>query len=267
MMIPDAAFILYIIFIFAIGLAAGSFANVCIYRMPRDESVSVPRSHCPACNRTIAWYDNIPVLSFILLGGKCRHCGARISYQYPLIELLTGILFVLVALRFPVGPLVAAYLCMTFILVVVTVIDYYHQIIPDEFSYALIVLGILSSVFNASLGGNWLSRLLLSLAGIVVGGGILLFFGYLGKLVFHQEAMGGGDVKQLAGIGALLGWQKALSTLVLASILGSAVGLSLIFTKRMQRRDYLPFGPFLAAAAYASLFLPEPALLLRYLYR
>jgi leader peptidase (prepilin peptidase) / N-methyltransferase len=248
----------YFTTIFCLGLILGSFANVCIHRIPRDQSVVLPRSHCPQCNTLIAWYDNIPVLSYFILSAKCRHCGTKISFQYPLIELLSGILFLLLAIKYPFDPAIFLYLYFAFVLLVISGIDFFWQIIPDFFSLSLIVVGIAASAFNPELGLNPKARILNSIIGMLTGGGILLIMGFLGQLVFKKEAMGGGDVKLLAGIGAILGWHKVLSTLMIASFFGSVIGISLIVSKRMSRKDYLPFGPYLAFAAYLNVFLPDP---------
>lgn len=245
-----------IITLFILGLLFGSFANVCIYRIPRDESVVSPPSHCPVCGNAISWFDNIPVISYLFLGAKCRHCSTPISARYPIIELATAVSFAIPAWYFPLTPGMAVYLYYAFVLVVITVIDIEHFIIPDVFSLSLIVVGFAGSAFNYPLGATVSQRLLNSLYGILLGGGGLLLVGYVAEKVLKKEAMGGGDIKLLAGIGAVLGWQRVFSTLFVASLLGSIVGIYLIATKRMKRTEYLPFGPYLAVAAYANLFLP-----------
>lgn len=246
-----------ILLIFLLGLLLGSFANVCIYRIPRDESVVTPPSHCPICGNHIAWYDNVPVFSYLMLGAKCRACSAPISARYPLIELLTVVSFLIPALYFPVSLAMVVYLYYAFVLVVITVIDIEHFIIPDVFSLSLIVVGFAGSAVNYPLGETVMQRMGNSMAGILLGGGGLLAVGYLGEKILKKEAMGGGDIKLLAGIGAVLGWQRVLSTLFVASLFGSIAGIYLIVTKRMKRTEYLPFGPYLAVAAYLNLFLPS----------
>ena len=247
--------ILYLLFFFCLGLALGSFGNVCIYRIPRDESVCTPRSHCPSCNQPIRWYDNIPLLSFILLGRKCRGCGYPISWQYPLFELLSGLSFLLVAWRYAFQPVLPLYLFFTFVLIVVSGIDFFHQVIPDIFSLLLVLTGLGFSFFNAYLGDSWKLRFLHSFLGLIAGGGILLLVSSLGEKLLKKEVMGGGDVKLLAGIGAVMGIWQILPVLFLASLIGSIFGITLIVSRKMTRQDYLPFGPFLALAAYLSLFI------------
>jgi leader peptidase (prepilin peptidase)/N-methyltransferase len=248
-------FYLSIIFIF--GLLIGSFINVCVYRIPRDESIVKPRSHCPLCNRIIRWYDNIPLISYILLRGKCRHCGTPISLQYPLLELLTGCAFALVAWRFPLSFSLPVYLYCTFVLITISGIDFYHRIIPDFFSFSLIIIGLCFSPFNDQLGIEWKSRVVTSLIGAASGFSFLFLLGYIGGKIMHQEVMGGGDMKLLAGIGAVMGWSKIIPTIFLASLAGSIIGILLIATRKMGRREYIPFGPFLAVSAYVNLFLPD----------
>lgn len=248
---------LYLFYFFVIGLCAGSFANVCIHRIPRDESIVKPRSHCPSCNRFIRWYDNIPIASFISLGAKCRYCGTKISWQYPLIELITGLAFVSVAWQYAYLPYAAVYILFVFCLIVISGIDYFHQIIPDIFPLIIFILGVSFSFFNPQLGIEWKIRLFNSLLGAISGSGLLLALGYIGKKIFKQDAMGEGDIKLLCGIGALLGMQKTFSTLLIASFIGSVIGVTLIAAKRIQRKSYIPFGPFIAAGAYINLFLPN----------
>jgi leader peptidase (prepilin peptidase)/N-methyltransferase len=243
---------------FLLGLMIGSFANVCICRIPNDESVVRPRSHCPKCGTLIAWYDNVPLLSFALLRGKCRHCGMHISFQYPLIELTTGVAFAVVGWFFPVEPVTILYLYVTFALIAVTGIDWHHRIIPDVFSLSILVLGIAFSPFNTALGTSVADRLIAAAIGAATGFGVLFLVAYIGQVVMGQEVMGGGDIKLLCGLGAVLGWEKTLATLFLASLLGSIGGIALMIGGKMKRRDSLPFGPFLAGAAFANLFFSTP---------
>lgn len=247
----------YLSIFFLFGLVIGSFINVCIYRIPRDESIVSPRSRCPDCATLIHWYDNIPILSYALLGGKCRHCGKHISLQYPIVELLTGVLFLMVAWEYAFQPVLPVFLVFTFVLIVISGIDYHSQIIPDVFSYSLICVGLLFSFMNGTLGAAIPSRLGNAFLGSLLGWGILWSIGFAAQKAIGQEAMGGGDIKLLSGIGAVLGWQKVFSTLFIASLIASLFGITLIVMKRMKRREYIPFGPFLAFAAYINLFLPD----------
>jgi len=247
----------YITLFFILGLVFGSFANVCIHRIPKDESVVKPRSRCPECGKLIKWYDNIPILSFILLRARCRNCKSLISWRYPLVELLTGLLFSVMAWRFAFETDVMVYIVFTFLLVIVAAIDLEHKVIPDVFSFMLLLTALSYSVFNYSLGFEWRSRLFNSFFGLLAGSGSLIVFAYLGAKVFGKEAMGEGDIKLMAGIGILLGWHKTLMTLFLASLLGSIVGVSMIMSGKMNKKDYLPFGPFIAIAAYINILMPD----------
>lgn len=253
----------YLIF----GLIIGSFINVCIYRIPRDESLWFPGSHCPRCGIPIRWYDNIPIASYLLLRGRCRACRTAISIRYPLMELFTGISFAAVGYAYGTVPVFSLFLLYyTFALITVSGIDYSHQIIPDIFSLSLIAMGLAASPFSPFFEGAAFHRLFASFLGGATGGGVLLIIGIAGEKVLKKEAMGGGDVKLLAGIGCYLGVPLTLSTLFIAALLGSVIGIALMLTGRMKRRDYLPFGPFLALAAWLNLFLPDPRLALRFLW-
>ena len=255
----------FIYFIF--GLIIGSFINVCVYRIPRDQSLWFPGSRCPGCGTAIRWFDNIPVMSYLLLRGSCRSCGTSISLRYPLMELLTGISFGAVGYIYGSGPVFSFFiLYYTFALITISGIDYSHQIIPDLFSLSLVIMGLAASPFNPFFEGTLLARLLASFLGGMAGGGILLFIGFTGEKILKKEVMGGGDVKLLAGIGCFLGAPRTFCTLFIAALIGSVIGISLILTGRMKRRDYLPFGPFLALAAWINLFLPDPRVLLSFIW-
>jgi leader peptidase (prepilin peptidase)/N-methyltransferase len=247
----------FTIFIFFIGLLLGSFANVCIWRIPRNESVCFPRSHCCACNTPVHWYDNIPVLSYIILQARCRNCKTHISIQYPLIELLTGILMALISWHFIFDPLMPVYLIITFILIVVSGIDFHHHIIPDFFSYSLLFIGLAISFSNTQLGFTVKERVLNSLSGVFLGGSVFFVIALIGEKVFKKEALGGGDIKLLAGLGSLTGWQGILPIVLIASLTGSVVGLLLIVTHTISKRDYIPFGPFIALGGYITILLPD----------
>jgi len=251
---------------FIYGLCMGSFANVCIYRMPLDKSVVRPPSFCPKCQNFIKWYDNIPVLSYIILGAKCRACKTPVSIQYPLIELLTGIFFALVFWKYFFSVSFFLLLFMTFCLIVISGIDYYHQIIPDIFPLLLFITGILTAAFNETLGITYMGRIINSLAGLLAGGGFLFVFGVIGKKIYKKDALGGGDVKLMAGIGVIIGWEKVLFAIFLGALLASIAGIVLIRLKKLESKGYMPFGPYLAAASYLTLFLPPPMILINKLY-
>lgn len=247
-----------IVFAFLFGAVVGSFLNVCIHRLPKEESIVVPRSRCPACQSPIRAVDNLPLLSFLLLRGRCRACGHPISWRYPLVEALTALLFVLTVSRFGV-TLKSAFL-LTFLcgLVVVSFIDLDHQIIPNVITLPGIPLGLLA--------GLWLREppLLDRLVGTLVGAGFLYLVLFYGGVFYGQEAMGEGDLNLIALIGAFLGWRGVIVTIVVGCLVGSAVGLALIALGRIGRRQHIPFGPFLSVGAIVALFWGE-ALIGRYL--
>jgi len=257
----------------ALGLLVGSFLNVCIFRLPRNcMSIVRPRSRCLVCLRGIAWYDNVPVLSWLILGGKCRGCGTRISIRYPMVELLTGIVFAWAAyeqLYRAEGPLsdravvfaVQAYLAGA--LIACTFIDLDFRILPDEITLSGIVLGLACGTAFPFLYGarlpalEWnlhLRALAAAALGAFVGGGSIFAVGVLGKLLFRKEAMGLGDVKLMAFLGAFLGWRGILLTFLLGCCAGSIYGIGQFFFTRKLRGVYVPFGPFLAFGAMAMIF-------------
>jgi len=233
------------------GLLIGSFLNVVIYRLPRGQSLVTPPSTCPGCGSRIRPIDNIPVLSWIRLGGKCHKCGAPISIQYPIVELATGILFLLVAWLTPAGPLLAARLLFVVILVVLFGIDLHHQILPNVITLPGIAIGFLFSLVTPP---GWMN----SLIGIALGGGILYAIAAAYYAVRREEGLGMGDVKMLAMIGAFLGWKAVLVTLILSSFAGALVGIGIIALSRGNMRLALPFGTFLALGAVAAMIVGEP---------
>jgi len=210
----------------------------------------------------IAWYDNIPVLSYLILGGKCRHCGEKISLIYPVVEFMTAVLFVLVFFKYGFSVRSLLFWLLTFSLVVISGIDIYHRVIPDIFPLILAAAGFALCAFNPSLGGSVPTRFLNSALGILAGGGSLFIVGAVGRFIYKKEAMGGGDVKLMAGAGAILGWEKVLFAIFIASFIGSIAGFAMLIFKKTGRKEYIPFGPFLSVAAYMTLFLPEPARLI-----
>lgn len=237
---------------FILGAVVGSFLNVCICRLPRDESIVSPPSHCPNCSCGIRWYDNIPLISYLLLRGKCRGCGTRISPQYPLVELLNGLLTLALFLRF--GPTFSFLVLFLFCsaLVVITFIDLEHQIIPDEISLPGILLGFLFSFFMP--GHTWLN----SVIGILLGGGSLLLVASGYHWLTGKEGMGGGDIKLLAMMGAFLGWKAIPFIIFASSLVGSVIGISLMLIKKKDSKLAIPFGPYLAFAAILYIFYGRP---------
>lgn len=237
-----------------LGAAVGSFLNVCIYRLPRRESLAWPASHCPVCATPIAVQDNIPILSYLLLGGRCRACRALISVQYPLVELANALGYGLILWRFgPTWPALA-YAALFSSLLVVTGIDLVHQLIPDRITLPGMVVGLACAATILPIG------MLDALLGILVGGGLLWGLAWVSPYVFGKEGMGGGDIKLLAMIGAFLGWRAALLTIMVGAVAGSVVGLTLIGLKIIRRDHYIPFGPFIALGAMVSLFFHREVL-------
>lgn len=227
------------------GLCIGSFLNVCIHRIPRRASVVRPGSRCPSCGYALGWADNIPVLSYALLGGRCRSCRAPISIRYPIVELITMAVFVAHYFVLGVDPILVPRLLFASALIALFAIDLEHQLLPDVITLPGIACGLLASlVFPPGP--------LSSLIGIVVGGGSLWLVGAAYYRYAGQEGMGGGDVKMLAMIGAFLGWPLTIATLMLSSIAGAVVGLAVIASGRGGMRHALPYGTFLAVAAIAA---------------
>ena len=233
---------------FVFGACIGSFLNVCIYRLPLEQSVVFPSSHCFSCGTDLAWYDNIPLLSYLMLWGRCRTCKTSFSSRYFFVEMLTGLLAVLVAYRFGLSWATAGFFLFTAALVVITFIDLDHQIIPDVISLPGVVIGVAFSLINPYV--SWTS----SLIGAAIGAGILLAIALGYQALTGREGMGGGDVKLLAMIGAFLGWHSVPFTLLFASFLGSAVGLATMIYQNSDSKLALPFGPFLAFGALCYLF-------------
>ena len=244
------------------GLVFGSFLNVCIYRIPREKSLAWPPSSCPHCQARIRWYDNIPLLSYLLLWGKCRSCKKRISIRYPIIEAVTGILTVLFVWRLGLTVWTFAVLPAVYALIALSAIDFEFMIIPDRFSLGLIIWGIIFAWANPNFTGLWWQKELYAVIGAAVGLLGVLAIALIGTWVFGKEAMGGGDVKLMSGVGALIGWQGVITTLVFASFLGLIYSVGLIIFKGKKRSDAIPFGPFLSAGALINLWcLITPAML------
>jgi leader peptidase (prepilin peptidase)/N-methyltransferase len=263
---------LFAIFAFLFGLLIGSFLNVCIFRLPRDMSVVGPRSLCPHCEKTIRWYDNIPVLSFVLLRGKCRDCGAAIPWRYPIVEILTGIGFGLSVGALGVTLLALKYCLLSAICITLIFSDLEERILPDEFTLGGAVVGLILAWFVPMQGGlafffmrNSADARVVSLVeamlGIAVCAGSLWLVGYLFEKLRDKEGLGFGDVKMIAMIGAFLGLQGALLTLIISSVAGSVVGLLYILITGKSASTYeLPFGTFLGAACLAVAIFGETVL-------
>jgi leader peptidase (prepilin peptidase)/N-methyltransferase len=243
-----------VVLVFALaGLMIGSFLNVCIYRLPRRESIVWPASHCTSCNRPLAWFENVPVIGWLALSGRCRTCGSRISAMYPLVEVTTAVVFAGGVLVYGLSPLLFVRLAFACALIVLFVIDLQHRILPNVITLPGIAAGFAASLF---LPPGWLS----SLIGILAGGGILFAIAEAYYRLRGIEGLGMGDVKMLAMIGAVLGWPLMLLTLVFASFAGSLVGVGLIASRRGGMQAALPFGTFLALGALVAAVAGDPIL-------
>jgi leader peptidase (prepilin peptidase)/N-methyltransferase len=252
-----------------LGACIGSFLNVCIWRIPRDESVVTPRSHCPACNRLIPWYLNIPVISWVMLRGRCRWCREPISARYIGVELLTAALFCVVFLQYAFetpllgmvpltdAALIPIYWIFLAALVCGTFVDFDHMILPDSVTIGGMIAGpIFSTLVPEMHHGQtvWYQGLLASGIGEIAGFGLLFLVAVLGEKVFKKEAMGFGDVKLMGAVGAFLGWQAVLFVLIAGSLVGSVVGVTLILLKKTELQGRIPFGPYLSLGALIWVF-------------
>lgn len=245
---------------FTFGLIVGSFLNVCIYRLPVSRSIVHPRSQCPQCGHPIRVRDNMPVLSYLILRGRCRDCGARIPSRYPMVEILSGAFAVLAAVRFGYGWQALLAYALIAALLIITFIDLDHRIIPDAISLPGIPIGLAASFLAPILDAApsaWISPSE-SIIGILAGGGSLFLVAWGYQLLTRREGMGGGDIKLLAMIGAFIGWKGVLFTIFVASLTGTMTGMALICWKRGDMKLAVPFGPFLAVGAITYLFMgPE----------
>ena len=295
--IPPELNTFFMVISFVLGAMVGSFCNVCICRWPAEESVVSPRSRCPKCGNGLAWYDNIPLVSWLVLGARCRNCKAPISWQYPVVEGITGVLFLLVYWRFGVTLATPVYWFLAAGLVIVTFVDLAEWIIPNEITFSGIPVGVVVALMGMGIGeasGLRVTDVFDALIGVALGGGILYVLDQLTLLILKKPGMGMGDVKLLAMLGAFLGWQGVLGTLMIACVIGSAVGLGLIGVQKLRgpssrpesegappqsasdgalveaiseeedtdplptEGHYLPFGPYLALAGLIYLFIgPE----------
>jgi|SRR5579863_1093962 len=246
------------------GLLIGSFLNVCIHRWPRDLSVVRPRSACPECEKPIVWYDNVPVLSFLFLRGRCRQCGARIHWRYPVVELLTAIAFAYIVHRAGVSLVAVKYCVFAAIVMALVFCDFDTLLLPDEFTVGGFAIGLvfaflvpvpdstfrlIAGMFGA-LPGPRVGSFAEALLGAIVPAGAIWLGGWVFEKVRHKEGLGFGDVKMLAMVGAFLGIQSALLTVVVGSVAGSIIGLIFVKATGKDAATYpLPFGSFLGAAA------------------
>ena len=254
------------------GLLIGSFLNVCIYRLPLDLSVVAPRSFCPTCDKPIAWYDNIPLFSYAILGGRCRRCHGRISWRYPLVELLTAAVFFYSVCRLGLTPAAIKFCLYGAILIALIFSDLEEQILPDEFTIGGAIAGVVFAVFVAlppgllslfipASTGERVQSVAESIFAAAFCAGALWLVAILYERIRHKEGLGFGDVKMVAMIGAFVGLQAAMLTLIVGSLLGSIVGLLYIWVTGKDASTYeLPFGSFLGIAALGVAFFGEPVL-------
>ncbi|MEW6557246.1 MAG: prepilin peptidase [Elusimicrobiota bacterium] len=239
------------IFTFIIGTFFGSFANVVIRRLPYGKSIVKPASHCPKCLIPIRWKDNLPVISFLILGGRCRNCKTKIAIEYPSVELLTGLLFLFGYLNFCISFNLLIFLILSIYLIIISFIDLHLRIIPDILSVSLLIFGLLSSFVNPIVKNNFFC----SIGGAILGAGILWLVAIIGARIYKKEVMGGGDVKLLAAGGSFLGVQNVFVALLIACFIGGLTGLLLMLIGIKKRTDFIPFGPFISIALLIIFFL------------
>ena len=260
------------LWVFGLGLIIGSFLNVCIYRIPEGISLLWPASKCVNCSKRIVWYDNIPVLSYLFLKGKCRHCQHKISALYPITEIITGIVFLSLfhSVILAKGDLISVYifyLIFCCLLIVGSIVDLKLYIIPNEITYTGLILAPIASLLcvgsrnlNNAQGyfdnsaNQWLVSLQVSIIGIFVAGGMIFLCGVIGKLVLRKDAMGFGDVKLMGVIGGFIGWKLAVATFFLAPFFGLLFGIPRLISKRGKM---IPYGPFLSLAAFICLLFQD----------
>lgn len=245
-----------------LGAMVGSFLNVCIYRIPENVSLWWPPSTCPKCKTRIKFYDNIPVLSYLILRGKCRSCKTKISIQYPIIEALTSLLTLLVVYNFGLTYWTAVALFVTYSLIVLSVIDFRLFIIPDRFSIGLTVLGLLVFFINPAFSGVLKAKFIQCLAGGAIGFFGLWGMAIIGSVIFKKEAMGGGDIKLTAAVGTLTGIGGVISTLIISSFLGLVYYAALFILKKDPQNKTIPFGPFISIGLFINILIPNNLLLL-----
>lgn len=233
--------------IFIYGLIIGSFLNVCIYRTPRRESIAFPASHCPICNTTLKWYDNIPLFSYILLKGKCRYCSSKISIQYPIVEVFNAIIYIILFYYYSFSLDFIYYALISSVLIIITFIDLKEMIIPDILVIILLILSVTYKTLNYFL--NSISpQILNSLGGFLIAGGL-----FLAIVILSKGGMGGGDVTLISALGFILGIKYILFNIFLSFIIGAIISLFLLITKIKSRKDPIPFGPFIVLAFFITL--------------
>lgn len=255
---PMFIYILSVIF----GLIIGSFLNVCIYRIPENISLWWPPSTCPKCKTKIKFYDNIPVLSYLILRGKCRKCKEPISIQYPIIEACTALMTLLIVWSLGLSMWTAVALFVTYCLIVLSVIDFKLLIIPDRFSIGLTILGLLVFYLNPAFSGSATAKFVQALIGGSVGFFGLWGMAVIGSIVFKKEAMGGGDIKLLAAVGTITGLEGVISTLMISSLAGLIYYSALALLKKNPKNKTIPFGPFISLGLFINILIPHNLALL-----
>ena len=235
--------ILICAYIFILGLILGSFFNVCIYRIPKEQSISYPPSHCTNCQNKIKWYDLIPVLSYVILGGKCRHCKEKISIRYPVIELITAFLFLGIYLEYGLSILTVKYIILCSFLIIIGMIDFDTTDVYDITTIPAIILGVIFVIYAVTQKMDWQFLLL----GGLVGGG------FIALIILLTKGMGWGDAEICLFCGLFLGLKLTILMLFLSMLLGGIIGIILIVFKIKGRKDYIPFGPFIAMATLITI--------------
>lgn len=238
---------------FVVGAVFGSFFNVLIYRLPQDISLIKPGSFCPKCKKPIRWYHNIPLVSFMLLGGRCSSCRAAISFQYPAVELISGLVFLYTYHRFHFSGQAIFYVLFFSVLIVISGIDFKHQVIPNVLSMPGILLGLIFQLLAGSI--------LMAAVGAVFGGGLILLVRVFGGLAYRKEVMGMGDVYLTAMIGAFLGFPNILLAILVGAISGSVFGVIYLIGTRRHRESPIPFGPFLSFGGMVTALFHEPIII------
>jgi leader peptidase (prepilin peptidase)/N-methyltransferase len=247
---------LILVYAFIFGLIIGSFLNVCIYRIPKKMSIAWPASSCPACSAKIKWYDNVPVLSFLILRGKCRKCKEKISWQYPAVEFFTALVTALFVFKFGFTAWTPVALFVVYCLIILSVIDMRLMIIPDRFSIGLIFVGLAVSFINPAFSGASLDKFLSSLTGGAAGFFGLWAIALIGQILFRKESMGGGDIKLMGAIGALSGVFGVINALVISSFSGILYFGVLVLIRKPLSSGTISFGPFLSFGLFINLLFP-----------
>jgi leader peptidase (prepilin peptidase)/N-methyltransferase len=232
------------LFFFLLGATIGSFLNVVIYRLPEGESLMHPGSHCPECGKSIRWYDNIPIISYIILNGKCRDCGASIPVRYLVVESITAFVYLYSYIHFGISLELLTFLIFVTLLIPISFIDFRVMLIPDSLSISGIIIGLILALFRG--------RILICTIGAITGAVYILIIIYLGKAIYKKDVMGFGDVKLAGLIGAFIGWSNFLLTILISSFLGSIYGIIQIRKGKSSMKSLIPYGPFLAIGGFIT---------------